>query len=65
LLFGGPEGIALRDAGDALMTREERGRSLRTEQATERMHKAMRRLNQEMREILRDAKARHVAEPVD
>jgi len=54
------------DSGEGrAATREERGRSLRTEQARERMHKAARRLNEEMREILRQAKARHVAEPVD
>jgi hypothetical protein len=45
--------------------REEREQDARDRVASERMEKAARRLNQEMRDILRDAKARHLAERVD
>jgi hypothetical protein len=37
----------------------------RTQEASVRMGKAARRLNQEMRDILRDAKSRRLAKRVD
>jgi chromosome segregation ATPase len=65
---------ALQQEVDGLpyASREERGaipgqraREARTRDASERLKKAARHLNQEMRDILREAKSRHVAEPVD
>jgi hypothetical protein len=45
--------------------RQEQYHSARTKAAQERLHKEVRRLNGEMRDILRDAKSRHLAESVN
>jgi len=44
---------------------ESRNRSARTRDASERLRKAVKHLNEEMRDILRDAKARHLTERVE
>jgi hypothetical protein len=53
------------DPAEGGARREERWQRAREREASERMHKLARRLNEEMRDILRDAKARRLAEPVD
>ena len=46
-------------------TTDRESRDRRTRDASERLQKAVKHLNQEMRDILREAKSRHLAEPVD
>ena len=54
------------DSRDELASRhEEQEQDARDRAASERMGKAARRLNQEMRDILRDAKSRHLTKRVD
>jgi len=53
------------DSRDELTRREERDQGARDREASARVGKAARRLNQEMRDILRDAKSRRLAKRVD
>jgi hypothetical protein len=50
---------------DRAASRGAREREGRTRDASERLQKAVKHLNQEMRDILREAKSRHLVEPVD
>jgi signal transduction histidine kinase len=58
------DGFTADDRNERMTRREENDLSARQHAATERIQKSARRLNQEMRDILREAKARHVAERV-
>jgi hypothetical protein len=59
------DGLTADDGGERDARREEKDLSARQHAATERIQRAARRLKQEMRDILREAKSRHAAERVE
>ena len=59
------DGLTADDGGERDARREEKDLSARQHAATERIQRAARRLKQEMRDSLREAKSRHAAERVE
>ncbi|HYJ34411.1 MAG TPA: hypothetical protein VE326_14475 [Candidatus Binatia bacterium] len=53
------------DRGFELSSDEKRDLTRRRDEAKARLHEAVEQVNREMRDILRDAKGRRIAEPVD